>query len=112
MSVLKLDTQAADGFVTLVLRGELDIASAPQVEDALSELEAGRPPVLVIDLRSLDFMDSTVGQKGNVLVGYADGCTGSCVTGGSNNRAALASIARQEAGTGLLSAFDTIAPPF
>ena len=59
MSLLTLDTQAADGFVTLVLRGELDIASAPQVEDALSELEAGRPPVLVIDLRSLDFMDST-----------------------------------------------------
>jgi hypothetical protein len=47
-----------------------------------------------------------------VLVGYADGCTGACVTGGTNNRAALASIARQEAGTGLLSAFDTIAPPF
>ena len=59
MSLLKLDTQAADGFVTLVLDGELDISSAPQVEDALSELEAGRPPVLVIDLRSLDFMDST-----------------------------------------------------
>ena len=59
MSLLKLDTQAADGFVTLVLGGELDISSAPQVEDALSELEAGRPPVLVIDLRSLDFMDST-----------------------------------------------------
>jgi anti-sigma B factor antagonist len=59
MSVLKLDTQAGDGSVTLVLRGELDISSAPQVEDALSELEAARPPVLFIDLRSLDFMDST-----------------------------------------------------
>ena len=59
MSLLKLETQAGDGFVTLALRGELDISSAPQVEDALSELEAGDPPVLVIDLRSLDFMDST-----------------------------------------------------
>ena len=60
----------------------------------------------------LDFMDATVGPKGNTLVGYADGCTGACVSGGANNRAALASIARQEAGTGLLSAFDMIAPPF
>jgi hypothetical protein len=60
----------------------------------------------------LDFMDSTIGQKGNVEVGFADGCTGSCVTGGTNNRSSLATIARQEAGTGLLSAFDAIAPPF
>ena len=59
----------------------------------------------------LDFMDATIGQKGNVEVGYADGCTGSCVTGGSG-RSSHAAIARQEGGTGLLSAFDTIAPPF
>jgi hypothetical protein len=60
----------------------------------------------------LDFMDATVGPKGNTLVGYADGCTGACVSGGTNTRDAVASIARQEAGTGLLSAYDAIAPPF
>jgi anti-anti-sigma factor len=59
MGPLKLDTQAGDGFVTLALHGELDISSAPQVEQALSELEATNPPVLVIDLRNLEFMDST-----------------------------------------------------
>jgi anti-sigma B factor antagonist len=59
MSLLKLDRQDADGFVTLALRGELDIASAPQVEDALAEVEASNPPLLVIDLRKLEFMDST-----------------------------------------------------
>jgi len=59
MTLLELDTQDGDGFVTLALRGELDISSAPQVEDALGKLEAAHPPVLVIDLRSLDFMDST-----------------------------------------------------
>src|SRR4051812_25448045 len=52
----------------------------------------------------LDFMDATVGVKGNTLVGYADGCTGACVSGGSG-RSSLATIARQEAGTGLLSTF-------
>jgi hypothetical protein len=59
----------------------------------------------------LDFMDATLGPKGNVIVGYADGCTGSCVSGGAG-RSSLATIARQEGGTGLLSAYDTIAPPF
>jgi hypothetical protein len=34
------------------------------------------------------------------------------VTGGTNSRTATATIARQEAGTGLLSAFDAVAPPF
>lgn len=57
-------------------------------------------------------MDATVGNRGNVLTGYADGCTGGCVTGGSNGRTSIATIARQEGGTGLLSAFDAVAPPF
>jgi anti-anti-sigma factor len=59
MGLLKLDTQDGDGFVTLALHGELDISSAPHVEEALVELEATNPPVLVIDLRNLEFMDST-----------------------------------------------------
>jgi hypothetical protein len=60
----------------------------------------------------LDFMDATVGNRGNVLTGYADGCTGGCVTGGSNSRTSIATIARQEGGTGLLGAFDAVAPAF
>jgi hypothetical protein len=60
----------------------------------------------------LDFMDSTVGTRGNVMTGYADGCTGACATGGANSRTSKATVARQETGTGLLSAFDTVAPPF
>jgi anti-anti-sigma factor len=59
MSLLKLDMQDDAGFVSLTLRGELDISSAPQLEDALAAVEAAKPPVLVIDLRNLEFMDST-----------------------------------------------------
>ncbi len=55
----------------------------------------------------LDFMDITVDAQGRVLVGYADGCTGSCVTGGANTRTALATIARQTGGPRLFAAFDT-----
>ena len=62
----------------------------------------------------LDFNDITVDKFGRVLVGYADGCTGTCVTDPSQNATsgpataqdALATIARQTGGHGLFAAFD------
>jgi hypothetical protein len=54
----------------------------------------------------LDFMDATVDAQGRVLVGYADGCVGTCVGGGANTYAAEARIARQKSGKGLYAAFD------
>jgi hypothetical protein len=62
----------------------------------------------------LDFMDVTVDKFGRVLVGYADGCTGTCVndptqnasTGPASAQDALATIARQVGGRGLFAAFD------
>jgi anti-sigma B factor antagonist len=41
------------------LSGELDISSAPKVEDELARVEPDRPGVIVLDLRNLAFMDST-----------------------------------------------------
>lgn len=52
-------TRAGDGAVRLVFSGELDIATAPQVDDELERVEAEAPPVLMLDLRGLEFMDST-----------------------------------------------------
>ncbi|MFL6192785.1 MAG: sialidase family protein [Thermoanaerobaculia bacterium] len=54
----------------------------------------------------LDFMDVQVDAEGRVLVGYADGCVGACVTGGANTFAAEARIARQKSGKRLYAAFD------
>ncbi|HEV8579712.1 MAG TPA: hypothetical protein VGX68_11590 [Thermoanaerobaculia bacterium] len=54
----------------------------------------------------LDFMGATVDAEGRVLVGYADGCVGACVTGGANTFASDARIARQASGKGLYAAFD------
>lgn len=59
MPLLELDTETTDGYVRLALSGELDISSAPQVEEALGRIESERPGLLVIDLRGLAFMDST-----------------------------------------------------
>jgi len=47
-----------DGRAHLVLRGELDLATAPQLEDLVNErLDAGQE--VVVDLRALEFMDSS-----------------------------------------------------
>jgi hypothetical protein len=62
----------------------------------------------------LDFNDITVDKVGRVLIGYADGCTGSCVKnpmqnatqGPASAQDALATIARQVGGRGLFAAFD------
>src|SRR5260370_35308233 len=72
--------------------------------------EGGRKPWRNL----LDFNDITVDKFGRVLVGYADGCTGSCVTDPTQNATsgpataqdALATIARQVGGRGLFKAFD------
>lgn len=45
--------------VRLALVGEFDLSNAAQVEDALKQIELDRPPLLVLDLRELTFMDST-----------------------------------------------------
>ncbi|MEA2604687.1 MAG: hypothetical protein QOF89_5679 [Acidobacteriota bacterium] len=54
----------------------------------------------------LDFIGATVDAEGRVLVGYADGCVGTCVSGGANTFAAEARIARQTGGQRLYSVFD------
>lgn len=58
------------------------------------------------DRNLLDFMGADVDKQGRVLVGYADGCIGSCVSSGPNSFSALASIARQSGGRGLFAAYD------
>jgi anti-sigma B factor antagonist len=46
-----------DGAIHLVLEGELDVAGLPRLEAALPEPAAGE--LLVVDLRELQFMDSS-----------------------------------------------------
>lgn len=48
----------APGAAALVLEGELDLATAPELVRRLREAEVSAPRV-VIDMRRLEFMDST-----------------------------------------------------
>lgn len=59
MTLLELTTETDGTTVRLALEGELDIASAGQVERELTRIESDAPPTLVLDLRRLGFMDST-----------------------------------------------------
>jgi anti-anti-sigma factor len=43
----------------IALTGELDLASAGELEDGLKQLESTGPELIVLDLRELQFMDST-----------------------------------------------------
>jgi anti-sigma B factor antagonist len=54
-----VDTQTTGAAVTLTLTGELDLLSSPTLDHALrSAIESGAE-LVVIDLRPLEFMDST-----------------------------------------------------
>lgn len=59
MALLELTARAAEDVALLELTGELDVSNAARVEDEVARLERARPPVLVLDLRGLTFMDST-----------------------------------------------------
>ena len=59
MTILEVETVEDGGLVKLVLRGELDLSTVAKVEEELRRAEAAKPPVLVMDLAGLTFLDST-----------------------------------------------------
>jgi stage II sporulation protein AA (anti-sigma F factor antagonist) len=56
---LEVDIDERDGLIRIELRGELDLATAPQVEEALEGAESGEPPLIALDLSQLSFLDSS-----------------------------------------------------
>ena len=56
---LDVTTEQHPGQTRVVLIGELDIASTQTLEDELSAIEANSPGTLVLDLRRVEFIDST-----------------------------------------------------
>jgi anti-anti-sigma factor len=52
-----VDTQVADGTVTLAVRGEVDIATVGDLGDGLAKAVAARPARLVVDLAATVFID-------------------------------------------------------
>jgi anti-sigma B factor antagonist len=59
VQILELAIEEQDGLVRLLLRGELDLSTVSRVQEALERAEASSPPVIVLDLSKLTFLDST-----------------------------------------------------
>jgi anti-sigma B factor antagonist len=54
-----VQTQVADGAIMLTISGELDLVSSPALEQALEDLSAPEARLVMLDMRGLEFMDST-----------------------------------------------------
>jgi anti-anti-sigma factor len=59
VEILDVKTEDRDGLVHLALHGELDLSTVGKVQDELRRVEASAPPVVVLDLKKLTFLDST-----------------------------------------------------
>jgi anti-anti-sigma factor len=59
MSGFEVSTEVRNGVATVVLAGELDLASAPDADRRLLEVERMGVGEIVLDLRPLEFLDST-----------------------------------------------------
>ena len=59
MTNVEVQVEQVEGGVSVALTGELDISEVEQVDKALREVEGHRPALLVLDLRLLQFIDSS-----------------------------------------------------
>jgi anti-sigma B factor antagonist len=58
-SQFRVDVRTEGNAAVIVVRGELDLASSPALEEQLEQLRGSETKLLVLDLRELEFMDST-----------------------------------------------------
>jgi len=53
------DVQSTNKETRLILRGSLDINSAPMLSDEIDRIIAAKPPKVAVDLAALDLIDSS-----------------------------------------------------
>jgi anti-sigma B factor antagonist len=58
-SDFRVDVRTEGQATIVVVSGELDLASSPELQEQLDRVWESNPELLVIDLRQLEFMDST-----------------------------------------------------
>ena len=59
MAELELESHPAADGDTVIVRGEIDMATAPQLRDLLNELVDGGSTRILLDCRGLGFLDSS-----------------------------------------------------
>jgi anti-sigma B factor antagonist len=58
-SLLETRSQEQNGVVTIVLSGDLDLATAPILSEKLAPFEGNGVSTIILDLQDLTFIDST-----------------------------------------------------
>jgi anti-sigma B factor antagonist len=58
-SQFRLEVHQQDRATVIAITGELDLASSPALQKEIDRAQASDATLLIIDLRQLDFMDST-----------------------------------------------------
>jgi anti-anti-sigma factor len=58
-SHFRVETRSEGSATVLTVTGELDLASAPALEEELEQVLNGGSGLVVVDLRQLEFIDST-----------------------------------------------------
>ena len=56
---METSVETVDGYMVIHVAGEVDLASAPALDEQIAALMAHGPQQLVIDLSEVTFMDST-----------------------------------------------------
>lgn len=59
MSELDLESQVTGEVTTVIVRGEIDVASAPRLREVLHTLVQADTKRIVLDCRALEFLDSS-----------------------------------------------------
>lgn len=58
-SHFRVEVRREDSAIVLAVSGELDLASSPTLEEELSRVGSCDSAIVILDLRELEFMDST-----------------------------------------------------
>jgi anti-sigma B factor antagonist len=58
-SHFRVEVRSEDGTTVISVGGELDLASSPALEEELERVAQSDAQMIVVDLRNLEFMDST-----------------------------------------------------
>ncbi|GAA2588077.1 STAS domain-containing protein [Actinomadura fulvescens] len=106
MQPLQVTAEPHDGLTIVRLRGELDIANADDLRQALSSARREHGDIVILDLTGLEFMDS---HGLSVIIGCYKAAT---AAGGGVSLAAPRSIVRRTLEvtglTGRLTVFDSL----
>jgi anti-sigma B factor antagonist len=57
--MIPFEVNRSNEATTLVVRGSLDINSAPALSEEIDKIVAARPPKVLVDLATLDLIDSS-----------------------------------------------------